>query len=111
MSPDCSFLRHELIKYDIHASVVSKVEILAYSRLSQQDKQSFAEYFDLITLHNTTTSIIEHATQLRQKKKMSLGDAIIASTALAYDMPIMTRNIADFAWINDLIIINPFDKY
>lgn len=40
---------------------------------------------------------------------MSLGDAIIASTALTHQLPILTRNDKDFTWINGLEIINPFD--
>lgn len=41
---------------------------------------------------------------------MSLGDAIIAGTALAYGLPLMTRNVADFDWIDSLEILNPFNK-
>ena len=35
--------------------------------------------------------MIEQAIQLRQQKKMKLGDAIIAATAVAYDIPLVTR--------------------
>lgn len=40
---------------------------------------------------------------------MSLGDAIILATAVIYKIPLMTRNSKDFDWIDDLILINPFD--
>jgi predicted nucleic acid-binding protein len=39
---------------------------------------------------------------------MGLGDAIIAATALEYDLPLVTRNEDDFKHIAELKIINPF---
>jgi len=38
---------------------------------------------------------------------MSLGDAIIAGTALAYDLTLVTRNTEDFQWIDGLSLLNP----
>ena len=43
--------------------------------------------------------VIEQAIQLRQQKKMKLGDAIIAATAVAYNIPRATRNEDDFKHI------------
>ena len=48
--------------------------------------------------------------KLKQIKKMSLGDAIIAGTALVYDLTVVTRNIDDFRWIDQLKVLNPFDN-
>ncbi len=49
------------------------------------------------------------AITLRQEKSMSLGDALIAGTALEHDLALVTRNIDDFSWIDTLRIINPLD--
>jgi predicted nucleic acid-binding protein len=40
---------------------------------------------------------------------MTLGDAIIAGTALVHQRTLVTRNIQDFRWISDLELLNPFD--
>jgi toxin FitB len=40
---------------------------------------------------------------------MTLGDAIIAGTALVYELTLVTRNIDDFRWIAELNLLNPFD--
>jgi predicted nucleic acid-binding protein len=41
---------------------------------------------------------------------MSLGDAIVAGTALTHKLELVTRNVRDFSWIQSLALINPFDK-
>jgi len=38
---------------------------------------------------------------------LSLGDAIIAATALCYNATVLKRNIDDFAVISNLKVINP----
>lgn len=40
---------------------------------------------------------------------MSFGDAIIAGTALVYNLTVVTRNVADFSSIIELKLLNPFD--
>ena len=52
--------------------------------------------------------MIEQAIQLRQQKKMNLGDAIIAATAVAYQIPLVTRNEDDFKHIPGLDLRNQF---
>ena len=40
---------------------------------------------------------------------MTLGDSLIAATALVWDHELVTRNTEDFAWIEGLRVINPFE--
>lgn len=40
---------------------------------------------------------------------MTLGDAIIAGTALIYELTLVTRNVTDFRWIPELNLLNPLD--
>ncbi len=51
--------------------------------------------------------VIVQAIQLRQQKKMKLGDAIIAATAVTYGIPLVTRNEDDFKHIPGLDLRNP----
>ena len=52
---------------------------------------------------NSETLVIK----IKQTKKIKLPDAIIAATALHYDMELITRNTKDFSGI-DITIRNPF---
>ena len=43
--------------------------------------------------------------RLRQQRKRSLGDAIIAATALIHRLPVVTNNVNDFSTVEGLTII------
>lgn len=53
------------------------------------------------------SSIITRAIQLKQIRRMSVGDAIIAATALVNDFDLYTHNVQDFRWIEGLNVIDP----
>ena len=54
-----------------------------------------------------TWAILDEAVHLRQIRRMSLGDALVAATALVHGLPLATRNTGDFDWIDGLTINNP----
>ena len=47
------------------------------------------------------------AVALRQQRAMSLGDALIAATALRGQLVLATHNIDDFSWIKALEVFDP----
>lgn len=89
-------------------SVVTAIEVLGFHRLTPNDKNYFESCFWLLELLEVTASIAEKAVELRQRQKMSLGDAIIAATAITHDLELITRNTSDFAGIEGLRVLNPF---
>ena len=109
IQPQYSALRLWITQNDIAISDISKVEVLGYHKLSDADKQDFALLFNLMRSLPLSTQVIQTAVQLRQQRKMSLGDALIAATALTEGLTLATRNIADFAWITGLALFNPVD--
>jgi len=54
-------------------------------------------------------TVLEQAVKLRQRRRMTLGDALVAGTALAFNRTLVTRNINDFKWIEELSVFNPFE--
>lgn len=105
------FLREFIAENSPYVSALSYLEVLGYHQLSNDDKIYFEEFFKAAEILPVSQAVIEQAVRLKQNKKMSLGDAIIAGTALVYNLTIVTRNINDFRWINDLKLLNPFDQY
>ncbi|MDF9800335.1 putative nucleic acid-binding protein [Catalinimonas alkaloidigena] len=101
------YLRDYLGKQNIAISKVTLIEVLGYHLLKENEKIRLGQI--LSTCHQFTIDdvIIQKSIDLKQQKKMSLGDAIIAATALHYQRLLVTANTSDFSWISDLQIHNP----
>jgi predicted nucleic acid-binding protein len=104
---DYEELRQWCVFQEIFASEISRLEVLGYHQLSEEDKADFITLFARTEIYPITRAIIELGITLRQQRKMSVGDAIIAATALTYRETLATRNIDDFKWIDGLDVINP----
>lgn len=102
-------LRQWSLAQDICVSNITRLEVLGYPKLTEQDKLDFYDLFDKAKVYAVSSDVIDEAIVLRQQKSMSLGDAIIAATALEYHQTLVTRNTADFQWIEGLKLINPFE--
>lgn len=92
---------------EFYASKITKLEVLGYHKLKINDKKELEKIFQYLVLIDIDDRIIEKAIQLREKKNISIGDAIIAATALINNLPLVTANVSDFKWIKELKIVNP----
>lgn len=108
--PEYAFLGTFIEENAPVVSAVSYVEVLGFHKLTETEKELFAEFFAATTVLSISTEIIEKAVELRQTKKMTLGDALIAATALTHNLTLATNNTADFAWIDGLKLFNPLEK-
>ena len=100
-------LRRFIADNDVAVSAVSYVETLGYHRLSDADRATLVAFFTSAVMLPITPVILDRAVQLRQTRKKSLGDALVAATALVNDRTLVTRNVKDFAWIEGLRLQNP----
>lgn len=89
-------------------SAVSFVEVLGYHCLTPEDRQHFEEFFTAATILPISDAVLLRAVELRQQRKLTLGDSLIAATALVHNRTLVTRNATDFAWIPGLALHNPF---
>jgi len=48
--------------------------------------------------------------EIRKQYRIKLPDAIIAASALVYDLTLLTRNLKDFKDIKNLKLLNPWDE-
>jgi toxin FitB len=87
---------------------VSYVEVLGYHKLGNE-KQLLEAFFEVATVLPLSDDVLIQATKLRQLKRMTLGDALVAATALVHSRTLVTRNDQDFLWIPSLTVMNPFD--
>lgn len=91
-------------------SLVSKVETLGYHKLSVEEQTFLEDFFEAATILSVSQNVVEEAIRLRQKHSMSLGDALIAGTAICYGLRVVTNNTSDFDRIDGLEVFNPLAK-
>lgn len=68
--------------------------------------QSFVQSVEVLPLDEP---VIQQTILLRQQHRIKLPDAIIAATALAHDLPLLTRNTSDFRAVPELQVLNPHE--
>ncbi len=97
-------------EYELAASIVSYIETLGYQNLSEEEYLILETIFQDIELLQLTPEIADRAIELRQQRRMGLGDAVIAATALVHDRTLVTRNTRDFRWIVNLRLLDPMEQ-
>ena len=106
--PANTALREFIAQHAPAISAVSYVEVLGYHRLTEQERQHFETFFAAASVLPLSQDVLEQAVKLRQLRKMTLGDALVAGTALVHGLTLVTRNVDDFKWIAGLSVLNPF---
>jgi toxin FitB len=107
VQPDYESLRVWLAGQALSASALSQLEVLGFERLSEDEREQFGRFFMAIRVWPISNAVVLQAIDLRQQRRMSLGDAVIAATALVQGIPLATRNVRDFRWIPNLVLIDP----
>ena len=82
--PQYAFLQPLVVAPANFASEISRVETLGFHRLDAQDAAFFNSLFAIVQLLPVTRTIVERAIHLRQQRKMTLGDSLIAAIGLEY---------------------------
>ncbi len=88
-------------------SEVTRMELLGWPNATPAQIAPVQAFMQRATLLPINEAVILQTIAVRQSKKIKLGDAIIAATALVHGYTIVTRNVDDFKNIPGLIIIDP----
>lgn len=107
--PEHYQLRELIAEHSPAVSALSYLEVLGYHLLTEQQRQYFEEFFQVAQVLPISQDVLIQAVALRQQKRMTLGDSIIAGTALVHELTLITRNVDDFRWITELNLLNPFE--
>jgi predicted nucleic acid-binding protein len=96
-----------LLNVEPAISVITQIEIFSKRGLLEAEVEKLKDFISISLIYNVDTSVAIKTINLRLQHNMKLADAIIAATALEYDLKLITRNISDFSKIKGLEIINP----
>lgn len=108
--PEFNSLRMLISEHSPSVSIISYIEVLGYYKLTDQERSLLEQFFDAAEILSLSDAIASVAVDLRQQRRMSLGDSIIAATALVYKKTLVTHNTSDFIWISGLSILDPITK-
>jgi len=93
-----------------NVSVITKIEVLGFNAPFEYD-QLLIGFMNDAAIFDLTDSIVDTTIGIRKKHKTKLPDAVIAATALVYDLVLISRNISDFKNIAGLRLIDPYRLY
>ena len=102
---------NQIIDKEINVSIINKIEVLSFNPDKDDNYPIIIDFFKASNIFGLADDVINKTIQIRQKQKIKLPDAVIASTALINGMVLISRNIKDFKNIPDLEIINPYDIF
>ena len=107
MPEDALLLFDGYFNNSIIISIISKIEVLGFNGNPDELKHlaNFINLADIIFIDN---AIADKTIELRKSYRIKLPDAIIAATALVFNLILITRNIEDFKNINGINCLNPY---
>jgi predicted nucleic acid-binding protein len=106
---ETAFIESLLFANIPNISVITEIEILCWKHAKEEDVEQYEKFIansKVIELYN---NVKRKTIDIRKNHKIKLPDAIIAATALVYDLELITRNVEDFEDIAELKIKNPWD--
>ena len=86
-------------------SVITNIELFASAKIPVEEQRILESFAAMCTVYREIDPVIS----IRQQFKTKLPDAIIAATALAHNLTLITHNLLDFEQIEGLQLIDPFN--
>lgn len=75
-----------------YLSVISELELLSYGGITDTEHEAIQEFLDCVSVVELSSEVRRLAIQLRRRHGLKLPDAIIAATALAKNVPLLTND-------------------
>lgn len=100
---------HLIIEQVPNISVINKIEVLRFDSPNKETYLTLVEFVNECSILNLNDSVINLTISICKANRIKLPDAIIAATAITFDLILLTRNITDFKTINNLKTLNPWE--
>ena len=91
-------------------SAITEIELLCWKTATEKDLEVLHNFINDALVLELEQPIKLKTADIRKAHKIKLPDAIIAATALVYDLTLLSRNVSDFSKISGIKITNPWDK-
>ncbi len=106
---DSAIVMDNLVNNELNISIIVRIETLGFNG-EESEMQKLKDFLSLAKIYYVDDLIADKTIDLRKNyRKLKLGDAIIAATALANNLILISRNTKDFEDISGLTCINPYE--
>ena len=92
------------LDFDFGVSFISEIELLGAFSISKIKKAQLNDILNDCTILEMNSEIKEICIKIRQQYKMKVPDAIIAATAIFFNLPLITSD-QDFEKIKEIDLI------
>jgi len=99
----------DICKKGQNISIISKLELLGFNFTSASNEKETKEFVSRSLIYSINSEIETETIRIRKSVKIKLADAIIAATSTINNFTLLTRNVNDFNYIDNLKIENPFE--
>lgn len=106
-------LEEEEESHNLTVSVITQLELMVGCKKKKEFRElnTFMERFDILQVSEAISSkTVELFNKYRLSHDVRIAYMLIASTALVYDVELISKNQKDFRFIDDLKLIKYFEK-
>jgi predicted nucleic acid-binding protein len=89
-------------------SFISQLELLGYPGLHEDEKVKIKQFLDECTIIDINEGIKQQVMEIRSSLRIKLPDAIIAASAIFYDLPLISAD-KDLKKIKNLGLVIYYD--
>ena len=99
----------KLVDNEMNISIIVRIEALGFNG-EESEMQELKDFLSLAKIYYVDDLVADKTIDLRKTyRKLKLGDAIIAATALVNNLTLISRNTKDFEDISGLTCINHYE--
>ncbi len=73
-------------------SVISEIELLSYPAIDSEAEHHIREFLSSVSLVELTRQVKDLAIELRRQRGLRLPDAVVAASAIALDVDLLTND-------------------
>ncbi len=106
---DSALAMDKLVNAELNISIIVRIETLGFNG-EESEMQKLKDFLSLADIYYVDDLVADKTIDLRKiYRKLKLGDAIIAATAMVNNLTLISRNTKDFEDISGLTCINPYE--
>lgn len=81
-----------LFEKQLYISIITEMELLSYKDITALEKQTIKDFLNEFVIVNIDSKVKSEAIEVKKTSNMKLPDSIIAGTAIALKLPIVTSD-------------------